>query len=551
MTKTARSVFAAAAALGLLVLVIFSQPLYNDVDNYTVAMVVNGCFGKDNGCQYTHGWLNRLLSVLAGIFPTADVFTLVGRVLLTAAFALLLHRVGRENRIPLFSGMLLGFFLFLSVGISLFSGNYGVQCLFFTGTGLTLLLSDPGKKPSVPGCLFLAAGFLWRLQVSLLFLPFLCLEWICGKKWNIRENRLRIVVPLSLVLLLLAVQAFQEHREPLMSSLAYDRPRIRYQDYGAKDWPEVKEEAEKRGITHAEYEMVDQWLLLDTDVINAEKLQAIAEVSPKTDYPLTPEGFLEAARVLRWYFVGESVLNYVWLAAIVLGALALFAAADGCRRIQPLLVVLGGQLIIYIYLIIGRAPMRLIHSVYLVQSFALLWESLAIRDKIRGHKRTVVLVCFGALAAMFFGGSLLALKESGFHRPQMAMNARVGADDSALRVPDEEGIIIWDNWGQGFNRPLMKQGKLPTREMLMRHLPAGDWVYGQSYFQQFLRDLGLSNPYRALFNDPHRYYAVSGETSLALFAEHTPGFHAEPAGHISGIPVYRFTQTEAGDNGKK
>ncbi|MBQ9010922.1 MAG: hypothetical protein IJ088_16565 [Clostridia bacterium] len=544
MTDTARirALFvAAAAALGLLALVIFSQPLYDDVDNYTVALVVNGLFGKDNGCQYTHVLLNRLMSVFSGLLPGADVFTLLGRVLITGAFVLLLYMTGIRARTGLLSGVLLSFFLFLSVCISLFSGNYGIQAIFFAGTGITVLRLADSKTDRFPvffGALLLAFGFLWRLQVSLLFVPFLLLEVVCGHFSGMGK---RTVLPLALVFLLFAVQAIQERREPLMSSLAYDRPRIRYQDYGAKDWPEVEAEAQERGITHAEYEMVDQWLLLDTGTITAKKLQDIAGISGKTDYPLTPAGLLEAVKVLRWYFVGESVFNYVWLLGIVLGALAVTVAASGIRgHLQPLLILLGGQLIIFIYLILGRAPMRLIHSVYLVQSFALLWAGLAVTKDPRGRRKSLLTMGLCLLLVLFGGSGLLSLAGSGFQRPQLALNARIGADDSALRVADEEGVIIWDNWGQGFNRPLMKQGKLPTKEMLALHLPAGDWIYGQSYFIRFLEEMGMPNPYEALLDHPHRYYAVEGDTALKLYAEHTPGFKAEPAGQVSGIPLYRF-----------
>ena len=538
---------AAAAALGLLVLVLLSQPLYDDVDNYTVALVVNGLFGKDNGCQYTHVLLNRLLPVLTMLFPEADVFTLLGRVLIILAFALLLYMTGTRTRSRVLSGLLFSFFLFLSVCISLFTGNYGVQAIFFAGTGVTLLqLAGGGKKSTaaaVFGCLFLIFGFLWRLQVSLLFLPFLLLEAVCGKRRG--ETAKRAGIPLLLILLLFAVQTVEEQREPLASSLAYDRPRIRYQDYGAKDWQEAEADAQALGITHAEYEMADQWLLLDTGSITARKLQEIAGISAKTDYPLTPEGLTEAAKVLRWYFVGESGFNYVWLFGLVLGALAVISAAPGLlRRIQPLLILLGGQLIIFIYLIVGRAPMRLIHSVYLVQSFALLWEGLAVRENVQGRRRTVRTGVLCLLVGLFGVSGLFSLAGSGFRRPQLSLNARVGADDADLRVSDEEGILVWDNWGQGFNRPLMRQGKLPPKEMLMRHLPAGDWIYGQSYFQHFLEEIGMPNPYEALFDHPHMYYAVDGETALNLYAEHTPGFRAEPAGEVSGIPVYRFRRVK-------
>lgn len=540
------------AAFLLFLVVLVCLPLYDDVDNYLVAIVLNGQFGADNGCQYTHVLLNRLMSFLAGVLPGADVFTLVARFCIPMSFALLLYQVSQKTKSRSVIIALFAFFLFLSVGISVFTGNYGVQAILFAGTGLLLmyLSGNGGLSPLyICGCLYLLLGIMWRLQVALLFIPYVLLELICcmrehaaaPQRWHIPA------LPLVLVLLLLGIQAIQERREPLRSALEYDRLRTSQVDYATKYWPEVSEDAGAIGVTHADYEMLEGWLLLDTDHMTTAKMADITGISAVPAYPLTPAGLREACWVLLTYFVGESNCNYVWLAGILLmGLFLILFAPDSGRRLQALFILIGSQIIIFYYLMRGRAPMRLIHSVYFAQSFALLCEGVQVRDRIRTGKRVIV-PFFCLLILLFTGGAWMSLRKTQPHVPQLALNARTGVDDTAYTTKNEQDVIIWDDWGPNFKRPLMRQGKLPTRELLSHHLPAGEWVYGQTYFTKFLAETGLDNPYEALFTRDHVYYAVDGDASLRLFAEYTPGFHAEQTGTVAGIPIYRFTRTEQPD----
>ncbi|MBQ8092356.1 MAG: hypothetical protein IJ242_02095 [Clostridia bacterium] len=538
------SIWALLAAGSLFVLALVTQPLYADVDSYLVATVVNGTFGTGNGCQYTHVLLNGVLSFLSKCLPQADVFSFLSRIFIPLSFYCVFITVSQKTKDTVTAGAVFTLFLFLSVCISVFSGNYGIQAICYTGTGILLLLSDQDHPIlSAMGIIYLAMGCMWRLWVSLLFLPFIALE-VLADLWerprHFYGSIRKAAIPFTAVAVLFLVQFAAQMQEPLKSSLEFDKQRIRLVDYGAKSWPEVQEEAEAAGISHAEYAMARQWLLLDTERFTTEKLKTIADIGASTDYPLTPSGLFAACRVLSTWFVGESGFNYVWFAGIILVVfLMMLLAPSWIRRLQAALILLGGQLIIFIFLVIGRSPMRLIHSVYLVQSFALIIESVWMQKNRDVFRKGLILICI-----LFGASSVFGIGKSGIHVPQLAFNARVGADTSEIRMPEEDAVIIWDYFGLDFEHRLMDQGKLPTLDILSHNIPAGDWIYGQPYFDAFLSEHNLSNPYEGLFSRGDLYYAVRDGEALELFAELTPGFQAEMMGNVAGIPVYRFLLKE-------
>ena len=75
---------------------------------------------------------------------------------------------------------------------------------------------------------------------------------------------------------------------------------------------------------------------------------------------------------------------------------------------------------------------------------------------------------------------------------------------------DNNVIAIHDNWHGLMEQYFMPQGKLPDSEFLEHNIAAGDWTYGQVYYQNYLKRLGIPNPAKALEEQDHVIY-VTGD----------------------------------------
>ena len=90
----------------------------------------------------------------------------------------------------------------------------------------------------------------------------------------------------------------------------------------------------------------------------------------------------------------------------------------------------------------------------------------------------------------------------------------------------------------------MEMGKLPTKEFMLHNIPAGDWTYGQPYFNELLINIDAENPALALLERKHTYY-VDDDCSFVLqyLREHYGiDIKAEQVGIINNVPVWQFSR---------
>lgn len=88
----------------------------------------------------------------------------------------------------------------------------------------------------------------------------------------------------------------------------------------------------------------------------------------------------------------------------------------------------------------------------------------------------------------------------------------------------------------------MEQGKLPSEKFLKHNLPVGDWIYGQVYFNNHLKEVNAKNPVKALIERDDVYY-VSGDASFLLeyLQEHYRNdIEVKQCGEINNIPIWSF-----------
>ena len=533
---------------------LFTRPLYEDVDNHGVATVLSGAFGAGNGCQYTHVLLNLLMKGLSFLLPSADCWSLTGRIGIALAFCLLC-RIARGSRPGGAAPALTGCWaLFFSLPFCLWTLNYGIQAVFFSGTGWLALSAGEkagDRRLSRVGLAFWALGALWRLNVSLVFLPFMLLDFLCGLGEPAAETKsraMRVWLPVALCTAVLSGVQFAADRRPdAAEGLRYDRARVLLEDYPTKDWPEIEAAARSAGFTQTEYDMARLWFLADTDRFDTEALETMAALGSTSQYEWNLRGLAAAAYDLLHFFDDEAKENIVWAAGLLLmTALAAVSCASRPRRIQALLILPGAAAVVLVFLIVGRAPLRLVHIAFMAALFS--QSDLLIRSgsaPLPARRRVLLPLC-SVLGAALLLSSLHSLLGAGFRAPQFALAARRSAEtDGGAQPAPDPGFLLWEDWTGGVARPLMAEGRLPDEALLRRNLPAGDWVYGQPCFMGALSAWGAENPARLLIDSETAFLVADDPEYLRLVGVFLSGntgldVRAEPAGERGGHACFRL-----------
>ena len=536
---------------------LFTHPLYEDVDNYSVSLVTMGLFGE-NGCQYTHCLLNGLLGGLSRLLPGADAFSFLGRALVFFCFFLLLDLAGdgEKGMRSLFPAGLLC--LFFSVSLPLFSANYGIQAVFFSGTGWLTLCRGIRREERplfLCGAALFLLGLLWRLSVSLVLLPYILLDLIFtlpSASGGARRRAALRVLPVCLAaLFLFGAQMVYERSPAAREGFAYDRARILLEDYPTKDWEEIAETGGSQGFTEIQYDMARLWFLADTERMDGALLAKMGEAGRTVQYGLGVAGFSGAARELLHFFEDERKENYAWVGGMLLLLLLTFFSGDAARSGAEAVLSAGGSVMIILgFLMLGRAPLRLLHMVFTAETLCLVRiltraerENGARRGK-RASRLARGALSFALCLLLLFSIGY-TLRKNGFRRPQTALLARAESFGGGNGTGEDEGagLTLWEDWHAGIAHALMEKGKLPSATLLARNLPAGDWAYGQPYFTGYLQRIGAANPAERLLDSEDAVFATNDreyleKTLLYLSETRGRGVCALPAGEKNGIACY-------------
>ena len=316
-----------------------------------------------------------------------------------------------------------------------------------------------------------------------------------------------------------------------------------------KDWEEIRSRAEADGFTAAEYDAARLWFLADTQRLDADRLEAMAAAGHTAEYAWNAGGLGAALSELLHFFDDEPRENLAWPGTLFLLLLIICLGEPGRSALQALLTVLESAAAILLFLMIGRAPLRLLQMVFMACTLA--FAQILLRGG-PGRRTRPVRLCAALLAALLAFASchslVQAIRAGGLRAPQTALLSRAPAENGSA---DGGGFVtLWEDWYAGVGHALMDAGRLAPPELLVRHLPAGDWSYGQPYFAAFLKEMGTENPARALLEHEDMYLATADAEYLQLvlaFLSEGAGraVTAVPAGSVRGCPRYRLQTAEA------
>ena len=531
----------------LYALFLFSNPLYLSTDSQEVAVVVDGLYGSNNFCQFLHPLLCVIIKPLNALFPITDVFTTLLHLVVFFNFSLLLY-LGFEG-LPSLRQMSLEDYVrivltilsiaFLSAGVVIWNVNYNIQTAFYAFSGLLILtiakLRGKRKIWFIFGTISVTFGYMLRIEAALLFIPFIALEIITEL---IEERRVpRYLVPTVLIIaVLFSSRVIFYHIEPYRSAILYNVARTDCMDYPMKSWNEIADS----DILQADYTAATNWGLADTEIMTAELLEKAAKAGGENAFllsdglgPIFSEMWRELTQTNLYMFAMLIMTLILLLRNVIL--------CPGLRKIESILAVFGGFIILFYFTVRGRAPMRVWEPVMFAADYVLI--SAAVRSG-TGKRIDLLFQLFLCIGLWFSAGQVMAHNE--WRTPMTTLNAKIGADDRVLTDTfDPEGVCLWPNWFLNVPWYFRDIGKLPTKEALAHHLPVGDWLYGQPFFEDHLESIDMPNPGRALVENDHVYLMDGGKSFFEfLKAHYGDDLIMEEAGEVRGKTAYRIVRGE-------
>jgi len=530
---------------------------FESVDTYLISMVTSGLYDGDTYCQFLSPVLCRIIGWVAKVFPASDAYVLLTQsqvILAVLCVGFMIRAQVPDDRVCLVCESILAAVV---VGLNIPCVNFTIQAAFFTMAGWFVFLSaakeeNRGRRHLYlgAGCWFICCGYMWRSSCALLALPYVGADIF----FHLMENHRKLgrtmgswakvlwVPALCLVLLGLNAAAVNGS-DNYAPSVDYNFARSALADYPHKPWADVREILEPQGITENDYNSVQSLQLLDTQRITAEYMRTIDKAGRVYARNTGMGQFLSHLKMGFWdsYNYAHLIFTVVFLSVLLAG---LWSRCRGTLW-RLVCIAVGTLAICFYFYTTGRLPDRVLYAIALsalISLFPILIRVLRGEgEMIRWTKRVLVLTA--ALTIVLTGWHFA--KQNRFVACYPVFHAKVHAEQERFsQTYQGDSLYIWNVYTLDAEAMtcFMEQGKLPSREFLDHNIPAGEWTYGQVYFNNYLRRLNAENPMTALLEREHTYYVdEEPQGVLTYLREHVSDkVQMRQTGEVVGIPAWEF-----------
>lgn len=526
MKQKTRFIISLLTAVSCWLFFAFTSELYLYTDNVGVAVVLNGYFDNPLS-QYQHPLFCLLVNILAHLLPFADMFMVTAHILIFFELLILMFLLSEKTcketkwEIDDYLIMMISvlFCLFLSAGLNIWRANYTIQAGSILFTGWLILVMGKDKKWIIIGTFFIAFGYMMRKEVGMLFLPFaslLVLLDVFSTKKEEQRPLCRYVSAYIVIFLLMVSQITLNHVEPFAAAERYNIARTDLVDFPVRAWSEDESFFE---ISREDYNAATSWLFTDTDVMNAEHLEDMAEIGSINKFEYTSAGLRSA--LLEMEKVAGKTDVYMSVMVILCVFVSLWNAVtqkSWWLKGISISALLGAFLILLYFTFRGRAPLRVwqpvLFGVMLVELGVILRGQLWIGKTVRSF--SLLLLC---IILYYSAGQVIAHVK--FHDFQTALLARIEVDDSDYEKTFDDGALyIWPNWHAAIPEYFGDMGKLATTRVMEHNIALGDWTSGQPYYTGFLERIGHPNPIKDLTEGKNTYIMSDSDYILDFLRFH-------------------------------
>ena len=396
-----RLVFALSTTLLCYLLFLFFYPLYYSSDSLMAAIVVDGLFSANNFSQFQHPLFCIIVRILTPLLPTVDIFTLLLHLTVALGFFSMAYYLSapamvkplKSWRVPDFIYFIILFLgiVFLSAGVNIWNNNYTITAGAFVFMGLVLNISlfDNEKRSErdsrvrcIVSVVMIAMGIMLRRESALLFLPFIILDLtisVMEQRSEWKRALHRYLPCLLIFLLLIGSREVMYSIEPYATASRYNDARTAIMDFPMKGATEV--DIDSIDYTSA----INYWTFADTDNMDVEKLEEIATAGTKNAFPLSWAGFTAVMSKIKH----DVFHTNLYMSSLVVGTALLLLRTLLCARmwgrIESVLAVVGGLLIMIYFTFRGRAPMRVWEPVLMATDYLMIRVAATPR-RARSHR---------------------------------------------------------------------------------------------------------------------------------------------------------------------
>ena len=530
------------------------QILYLNVDNYLLSLVINRLFDNDNYCMFVNPVICCVGGVFRTIFPDADGFLILTRLLLLAGIwctAFLMTNIFQS-----YGGLLCGYLIIflLVVNSSLFFDYFTIWAAFFFNVGMLLLLfqmrCEESRSQIILGTIFISCGFMWRIESALLLMPFLLLDlFVCivflpedrNNRFRMIKRTCRIFLPSVICVSMLCVLDFgYKHSEKYAEAVEYNNALSTMLDFPTEDYENVKKMLP--GVSENDYESLKTGLYADTELLSLSYVLDIADMGAEERHIPEWQEIIKTNKIIADLVLSSPKTMFYYLVLAILFLLILVSEHKWYYKLEAAVAFLGAYMILFYFAFIGRLPLRVFNSVtYGIYGIVLLlfWSIWWKKELhwISWIKRGLLVMIFLVLCVDTVTYSFVS--------PQTILGVSRNADENRWEDTYQDGeIYVWERIAYIFYpmENFRAQGKLMTEKFMEHNICAGLWIYHQVYFQNYLNRLGIPNPARALLERENTYYVAENEETMLVFLQehYDEETIASQVGEIEGIPIWKF-----------
>lgn len=561
------------ASLFLIIYLCFSIffPLYSDIDNYLISLVTNGVYSStENYVIYIHPCLCYIIKCMSFVFPNADNYLLLNELLMLIGVWLLSYislNLSHSKLQKLCTQVVL--FVLVMYKSSRCFDNFTVTAAFLMCVGMALIAYSIISNKVYYRWLYLIAiifimfGYMWRAEAVLMGMPYfifmlvICYIIRCDKCADTCYKQLpaKFVIPFNMhvakQIFLIGCCVFCcllpfklwnkeiQHSNAYYDGIVYNEARSSLVDY-KQTWNSLDEAYVPGGVTYNDANAAMSMFLADTENMTGKRLLEIGAHAVRKTIPLLS---LEYFHML---LLSATIFCPSFAAISFFVFLVIFSSNyKRWQKLAALCVYLSYLCYSTFFITIGRILPR-VYSILYYYMFVVLVTILYVpmvlttsTDILKFYFRKgfrIFAVC-GIFITMSWrvadGIKNITGLQSSFCAKQ---------DNESLAVDWQQGedLYIWDVrvLDDTLMKDYMNVGKLYSKDFITHNIPAGEWIYGQPYFYDYLSWSGIGDPLTALLTREHTYYIGTDDSlkiALTYVQEHV-------SSEYRTVPIQHFEQ---------
>lgn len=521
--------FCVALVMAVLVngLLILNGDYMGPDDDLGIAMVLSGLYPGADQCLFTNAALNNVIVWLGQLAPDFNWFLVCERLSSTVAYFVLcfvlVSFVPLRVAAPLW--VLITYFILPRCTVG---ANFTVVAAMCVAAGELCFCIGLYRRrwlAFVPGLLLVTLGYAWRALVLVLSAPFLALAFValllkCRSESPERCKTMVVQGLLSVAVVGIVVGSAYGYDKAIWSQPEwsswqdYNNARYELVDYPTRDYEDVKTKLEAIGVSQSDYWLMENWITADPEYITTDKLREVTEIArePADERSLIGAFADELLRLAKGFLFTACLIAVVVIEWSLGKRAALIA----------LLSVLGAFFACVLFRYTGRLPLRVEYSIWLfslMPCIAVLLDPVARKHQREADSKRVRTLALALLMSVFCVAGLLVKWLPTFDVARFDQfersSAYVESNELVRKFTKPGTVFVWDPTSFSQLEVELKYRYLPPESFMDSTTMAGGWTQGSTFMAAHNKELGVSNPLKALVERPDTYFVTRREKAIS------------------------------------